>query len=48
MKSFLVGGSSTALINDPFIPVQAIRFKRVEDVIGSTFDVAGDIEVFNA
>jgi hypothetical protein len=48
MKGFLVGVGSLALVNDLFIPVQAVGFQRAENVICSTFDVAGDIEVFDA
>ena len=37
-----------ALINDLFIPVQPISFQRAEDIIGSPFDGARDVQAFDA
>jgi hypothetical protein len=48
MKGFLVGGSATALVNDLFIPDQAIGFQCTEDAIGSTLDGARSVEVLDA
>jgi len=47
-KGFLVGGSALALVNDVFIPVQAVSFQRAENFIGSTLDGARGVEVFDA
>jgi len=48
MKGFLVGGSAATLVNDLFIPMQAICLQRAKDVIGSTFDIARGIDILDA
>ena len=48
MKDCFVSGSALALVNDVFIPVQAVSFQRAENFIGSALDGTRCVEVFDA